>query len=135
MPEPTTEPIAPCASCPWRVGATSDRIPKFNEDRATCSLPQVASDGTDAFRPLMACHLSTEAANRPCVGYVVSEDGDANLAVRVAGITGSIDIAAMRDGTADLDLHPTFADMIAALVPDRAVTVGNATGNDYRIAK
>jgi hypothetical protein len=109
---------APCASCPWRIGSTSVRIPGFDEDKATCSLPSVADPGEDGFRPVMACHLSTLDGNdRPCIGYVLSDDGYANLAVRLAVVTGDFDLAAMQAGADGLDLYSTFDEMMAALVP------------------
>lgn len=111
---------APCGSCPWRRGAKSESIPNFDSNRATCSLPQVAGD-TDGFRPIMACHLSDEGGDRPCVGYVVSDDGWRNLTVRMAVIDGRIDLDAMREAAEWIDLYSTFEEMLTALVPTRRV--------------
>ena len=84
--------------------------------RADSELRRVADDGSgDAFRPVMACHLSDEGGDRPCAGYVVSADGWANLAVRVAAITGELDLTAVRDACDGLELHGTFDEMLDAL--------------------
>lgn len=122
--------VAPCGSCPWRRGADPARIPNFDALRADTSLRRVAGAG-DAFRPIMACHLSTGGGEVPCVGYVVSDDGYSNLAVRVAAIDGAVDLVAMRAACEDLELHDSFAGMLAALfarLPDPRLRPAMARG-------
>lgn len=108
--------LAPCSSCPWRRGATPDRIPAFDEEKATCSLPACVGD-EDAFRPIMACHLSTDGDDRPCIGYLAGEESYGNLMARLHVARTGIDWARLWELHDDWDLYDTFDEMMAALVP------------------
>ncbi len=109
----TPSPLAPCPCCPWRVDhAGGSSIPSFSIDKARNLACTVG--GSDAFRPIMACHLSPEGDEIPCRGYVAAV-GWSNLAVRMAAIEGRIDIYGIIDAAEDIELHPTFDDMLDAL--------------------
>ena len=103
----------PCPTCPWRRDSdpTGSAIPRFNIQLMR-GLRNTVGPG-DAFRPIMACHYSTECDERPCVGYLFRH-GWSNLAVRVAIIQGRIDMGTLEARCAALDLWPTFHDMLAA---------------------
>lgn len=101
----------PCATCPWRKGSDVNLIPGFSMELARSLLETTCGDEDD-WRSVMACHGSTEEDNRPCIGYVQSDDGWRNLAVRMSAITNRIDLAGIRDDCADLDLYDTYADAL-----------------------
>lgn len=105
--------LTPCPCCPWRRDhAGGVGIPNFSIDKAR-DLANAVGDH-DAFRPIMACHLSPDGTETPCRGYL-AKHGWSNLAVRMMAIRGDIDlagIAAAADGT---DLHDTFDEMLGAL--------------------
>lgn len=105
---------APCSTCPWRRSSTvgGADIPGFDlqlmRDLA-CTVGE-----TDDFRPVMACHTSSCGdRERPCVGYLAVE-GWSNLRARVEAMAGHFDWPAIREACADLDLWPSFAEMLAA---------------------
>lgn len=105
----------PCATCPWRkentdVGGTV--IPGFSIDKARGLACTVGDD--DWFRTIMACHGSLEGAESPCVGYLAVE-GWSNLSVRLAAMQGRIPLNEIVAACANLDLHESFDDMLAAL--------------------
>lgn len=101
----------PCKTCPWWVGSDPGQIPNFRMELAR-DLAVTTCGSDDQFRPIMACHGSTEEDNRPCIGYVQSDDGWRNLAVRMSAITNRIDMAGIQDDCADLDLYDTYADAL-----------------------
>lgn len=100
----------PCASCPWRRDSDPHEIPNFELDKAR-KLVCTVGDGSDDFRPIMACHGSTEVCNRPCVGYV-AKVGYTNLSVRIAALDNTIPLGEIAADTADLDLYDTFDEML-----------------------
>lgn len=102
----------PCVTCPWRRSSTvgGADIPRFDIDMMR-GLRNTVGDGDD-FRPIMACHYSACGAETPCVGYVAQE-GWSNLAVRLMALDGRIDIAAVLEACVELDLWPSFAEMLA----------------------
>lgn len=104
---------APCPSCPWRVSSTvgGGDIPGFSIDLMRSLSNTVGPD--DGFRPVMACHGSPEGGDRPCVGYLAVE-GWSNLAVRVMAIQGRVDMHAVDEGSAGLELWGSFGEMLAA---------------------
>jgi hypothetical protein len=63
----------------------------------------------DKFRQVMACHGSPDGAEEPCIGYVAVE-GYSNLNVRLM----RLDWRAIDEATAELDLWPSFAEMLTA---------------------
>ena len=104
---------APCPTCPWRKTSTvgGADIPNFDIDLMR-GLSNTVGRG-DAFRPIMACHGSARGAEEPCIGYVAVE-GWSNLSVRMAAIHGRVDIKAIDETCADLELWPSFAEMLEA---------------------
>lgn len=103
----------PCPTCPWRRSSTvgGADIPAFDIDLMR-GLRNTVGEG-DAFRPIMACHYSPCGSETPCLGYV-AQVGWSNLALRIMAIDGKIDVAEVVDACADLDLWPSFAEMLAA---------------------
>jgi hypothetical protein len=114
MPDALTYPaVVPCPTCPWRRSSTvgGGEIPGFSlakMQNLTCTV-----GAGDAFRPIMACHGSPEGGERPCVGYL-ARHGYSNLAVRWSAAEGRVDLPAIADACADLDLWPDFHTMLTA---------------------
>lgn len=103
----------PCASCPWRKSSTVGGfdIPGFDIEKMR-GLHDTVGEG-DAFRTIMACHLSPEGEERACIGYV-HQEGWSNLAVRMAFITGRLDPNAIAESCADIEMWPDFETMFDA---------------------
>ena len=103
----------PCQTCPWRRSSVGGQaIPGFDIEKAR-RLANTVGDG-DEFRPIMACHGSNEGAERACIGYLAVE-GWTNLAVRVAAMSGRLDMHAIDEECAQFELHGSFAEMLDAL--------------------
>jgi hypothetical protein len=79
--------LLPCATCPWIVDKDATTIPRYNHAKACGLLNTVGCD--DAFRPIMACHHSTEAEPFACNGYL-AQVGWSNLNVRRLAAKGQI---------------------------------------------
>jgi hypothetical protein len=103
----------PCATCPWRRTSTvgGADIPGFDLDLMR-GLACTVGDGDD-FRQVMACHYSPDTAMTTCVGYA-AQHGYSNLNVRIMAANGDLDLPAIADACADLDLWPDFDTMLAA---------------------
>lgn len=103
----------PCVTCPWRKSSTAGGadIPGFNLELMR-GLRVTVGHG-DAFRPIMACHYSPCGEEKVCVGYVAKE-GWRNLAVRMLALRGELDIGAVVDICAELDLWNSFEEMLEA---------------------
>lgn len=67
----------------------------------------------DAFRPIMACHYSPTGRESACKGYVARE-GVSNINVRLLAAKRVIPLREIQDACADIDLWPTFHQMLAA---------------------
>lgn len=85
---PKLSPLLPCPTCPWRVDQEVGAIPHYQQGMADGLLNTVGPG--DAFRPVMACHGSTNACLVACKGYLARE-GWSNLNVRVLLIGGHIE--------------------------------------------
>lgn len=110
--------MIPCPSCPWRVDQTREAIPNYVHAKA-CKLMNTVGKG-DAFRPVMACHGSTEEQPHVCVGYLAME-GDSNLTVRVLAAQGHMpwpQEAFEACERAGIELHETYADVLKKLSTD-----------------
>jgi hypothetical protein len=109
----------PCQTCPWRKSSVVGGfdIPNFNIDLMRALSNTVGPD--DTFRPVMACHYSDCDDETTCVGYVAVE-GWRNLVVRIMAAEGRLNIAAIMEACAELDLWPSFAEMLAAYEEARA---------------
>lgn len=103
----------PCSTCPWRRTSTvgGSDIPGF--DITLMRKLRACSGRGDDFRRMMACHGSDEGNDRPCVGYLAVE-GWSNLNVRIMAMQGRIDVIAIADDCADLDLWSSFDEMLDA---------------------
>jgi hypothetical protein len=67
----------------------------------------------DAFRPIMACHYSDDGTEKPCLGYVAVH-GWSNLSVRLMVAYKKLDIRAVEESCATIELWPSFGEMLAA---------------------
>jgi hypothetical protein len=104
---------APCPTCPWRRDSLGGvAIPGFDICKAR-NLACTVGEG-DGFRTVMACHGSGEGSEIPCAGYLAIE-GYSNLNVRIMAMDGRIDLQAIDEACADLDLFDNFEDMLDAL--------------------
>lgn len=103
----------PCKTCPWRKSSTvgGTDIPNFNLELMR-GLSNTVGRG-DAFRTVMACHYSPCGEESACVGYVAVE-GYQNLSVRMLAIRGELDIGAIQDECAELELWESFDEMLTA---------------------
>lgn len=99
----------PCPTCPWRVDQSAESIPRYNHEKA-CGLLNTVGEGDD-FRPIMACHGSTEEQLYACNGYLARE-GWSNLNVRVllsrGVITNTPDEVAGACEEEGIELHPNY---------------------------
>lgn len=104
--------LVPCGSCPWRksspVGGAG--IDGFSIELMRGLACTVGED--DWFRRIMACHYSPVGEERACVGYLAVE-GYSNLNVRMEVLRG-LDLPAIWEACAELELWPSFAEMLAA---------------------
>src|SRR5262245_40518590 len=74
--------LLPCKSCPWRVDSDVSMIPGYNQEKAVGLLRTASAGQGDGFRPIMACHGSSESQPHSCKGYLARE-GWSNLNVRI----------------------------------------------------
>lgn len=72
--------LLPCATCPWRFDKGAETIPTYSQEKAL-ALRNTVGDGDD-FRPIMACHHSSEDEPISCRGYL-AQVGWSNLTVRM----------------------------------------------------
>lgn len=107
--------MLPCASCPWRVDQDASVIPGYNQGKA-CNLMNTVGN-SDNFRPMMACHGSTEEEPRICNGYLARE-GWTNINVRILlarrKVPNPNDVlrACKQSG---IELHQDYASVLAKL--------------------
>ena len=80
--------LLPCRTCPWRVDQDATTIPGYDHEKAE-NLINTVGEG-DAFRPIMACHNSTDRNMLACKGYLARE-GWGNLNVRLLLARGQIE--------------------------------------------
>jgi hypothetical protein len=79
--------LLPCKTCPWRVDMDATTIPGYDHEKAK-NLMNTVGEG-DAFRPIMACHHSTDDNVYACKGYLARE-GWSNINVRLLLSKGKI---------------------------------------------
>jgi Family of unknown function (DUF6283) len=82
--------LLPCKTCPWRVDSDVWAIPGYVPEKAAGLLRTASSGKGDAFRPIMACHNSTDTNMVACKGYLARE-GWSNLNVRLLVAKGDIE--------------------------------------------
>lgn len=103
----------PCATCPWRKSSTigGADIPNFDIELMR-KLSNTVGRG-DAFRPIMACHGSTEESSRICIGYAHVE-GYSNLNCRIEAMNGRLNMPEIDKACAEIDLWDSFDEMLDA---------------------
>jgi hypothetical protein len=79
--------LLPCSTCPWRMDIDATMISRYNHQKALDLINTVGKG--DDFRPIMACHNSTDSHMRACKGYLAQE-GWSNLNVRLLLCTKQI---------------------------------------------
>ena len=79
--------LLPCTTCPWRIENDSSMIPRYNQQMALDLMNTVGKG--DAFRPIMACHNSSDSHPWACKGYL-AQVGWSNLNVRLLLCTRQI---------------------------------------------
>ena len=106
----------PCPTCPWRKDSAKGgvEIPGFSMElmhRLANTVPERGSRQVFP-RTIMACHQSKTGAEYACAGYIAQE-GDTNLTVRLMG-QEAIDVEAVQAACGDIELYPSFYDMLDA---------------------
>lgn len=113
--------LEPCTTCPFRRSSTvgGAEIPGFSLGLMR-RLVDTVGDGTDSFRPIMACHYSPEGGRDrcstrqiPCRGYL-ARHGYSNINVRLMAAREGLPLAEIVEACEQLDLWPDFATMLAA---------------------
>lgn len=80
-----------CRGCPWRKGASTDKIPNYSREKHLGLRETIAEPGSlrrvgDKLQ-FMACHDSPDAAPTVCVGWAVQQLGVGNnIALRIAAM-------------------------------------------------
>lgn len=78
-----------CDECPWRTDVATGRFPPERYE-------SLASTSRQGLGPIFACHKTTEGdGEHACVGWLLV-DGPENLSVRIASMSGEVDLAALR---------------------------------------
>ena len=107
-----------CQKCPWKTSTDPHDIPNgYDVEKHRGLRRTIAEPGTLGFGGglrMMACHESNARGGElPCVGWIHHQMGDGNnLALRMAAISGSIDVNVETVGPQ----HPNF---VATLPPSR----------------
>jgi hypothetical protein len=86
----TCKALLPCKTCPWRVDSDVWAIPGYVPEKASGLLRTASMGNGDGFRPIMACHNSTDTKMHACKGYLARE-GWSNLNVRLLLAKGHIE--------------------------------------------
>ncbi len=111
----STKALLPCSTCPWRTDQDATVIPYYVHEKA-CNLLSTVGDG-NAFRPIMACHGSTDTEMIACKGYLARE-GWNNLNVRVMLIEDRIENPSKVADACDeygVELEPDYPAVLAKL--------------------
>ena len=105
--------LLPCATCPWRVEKGAGTIPLYSQGKAL-ALRNTVGDGDD-FRPIMACHHSSEDAPISCRGYL-AQVGWANINVRLFIIRGLLPrLDRIQKACRKIKLHRNYGEMMDKL--------------------
>jgi hypothetical protein len=107
--------LLPCATCPWRVDKDASTIPRYDHEKACNLMNTVGAE--DWFRPIMACHHSTEGDDIACNGYLATV-GWTNINVRLLAATGKIpspDRVADACDAAKIKLHESYEEVLNKL--------------------
>lgn len=96
--------VRQCNTCPWRVGADTADIPRYRRELHE-RLRSTIADGVDVLDQLrsggavrvMACHYSTDGAERACAGWLDNQLGPGNnVLVRLAVHAGRLPVPVVR---------------------------------------
>lgn len=115
--------LMPCGTCPWRIDQGRECIPNYVHAKA-CRLMNTVGPGDD-FRPIMACHGSTDDM-RACNGYL-ARAGWSNINARLLLAEGNIahpDRVAEACEDAGVELHEDYPAVLEKL--SRKSTVDEA---------
>jgi Family of unknown function (DUF6283) len=107
--------LLPCKTCPWRVDQDASVIPGYCQSKAEGLLGTVGRG--DDFRPIMACHNSSDKKMIACKGYLAQE-GWSNINVRLLLAKGMIENpAAVADACYEdgVELEPDYATVLEKL--------------------
>lgn len=80
-----------CKGCPWRQGASTDKIPRYDRKQHLALRETIAEPGSlngiGGRLRVMACHDSPESEPTVCVGWAVHQLNEGNnLALRFAAL-------------------------------------------------
>jgi hypothetical protein len=107
--------LLPCKTCPWRVDMDATTIPGYDHGKAK-NLMNTVGEG-DAFRPIMACHNSTDDNVYACKGYLARE-GWSNINVRLLLAKRQIENPSEVEDACNLhgvELDPNYPTVLAKL--------------------
>lgn len=72
-----------CSECPWRKDVPTEKFPPERFELLANTV-----EGDDAIKPIFACHKSNDDEPCACVGYLMVEGLNRNIAVRLAAAKG-----------------------------------------------
>jgi hypothetical protein len=94
----------PCNECPWRKDVPPGKFPEERYEALKSTVQQGFG------QPLFACHKSKEGEPLCCAGYLLVE-GSANFGVRIACITGKLDMSKLH---CEAELYASYKEMAEA---------------------
>ena len=102
----------PCDECPWRRDTPPGRFEtcRYEALAVTAGTPG-AEAALDA--PMFACHKTPDGGDRACAGWLAVA-GYEHLGVRLAVVTGALDVAALAPGDGWPALFGSYAEMADA---------------------
>ena len=108
------DPKRQCKTCPWRAGATTDAIPRYDRAKHEALRDTIAEPGSmrglGGARQMMACHHSADGAEHPCVGWVHHQIGAGNnIGLRLAVLVDPRLQGLQVDGPQRASFEETFA--------------------------
>lgn len=103
----------PCAQCPWRKDGPRGQFPgaRYKELACTTGTPD---EPVPYGSPIFTCHKSKpDGGELPCAGWLAAV-GTTNLTIRLALLTGGLEIGALEPGPDWPPLFETYAEMAEA---------------------
>lgn len=107
----------PCASCPWRTGATADDIPNFDialAESLSATCPDKRGMGPDFGASIFACHQSKQGEEFACAGWLAMV-GHCHPRVRLAVKMKELDASALEPGDDWPELHDNYQQVLDKL--------------------
>lgn len=92
-----------CVECPWRRSAPAG---KFSADKYR----ELATTAEDMSQRVFTCHMTPEHKPNACAGWIQQQGGH-NLTIRMALISGAIDLAEIEPVP---DLHANYREIAIA---------------------